>query len=131
MEPYQYFLAPIMDDKAQVAIIALMILALMDVIFGVANAFFIQHDFSSHEFRNGLVRKLGNLGMVAMADVIDAMLLGGLELGVQPVLMTITLSLAVMEIMSLLEIFAEMHPEISDAPWYRMLRDSKEGLHHE
>lgn len=131
MEPYQYFLAPIMDDKAQVAIIALMVLALMDVLFGVVNAFFIQHDFSSHEFRNGLVRKLGNLGMVAMADVIDAMLLGGLELGVQPVLMTITVSLAVMEVMSLLEIFAEMHPEISDAPWYRMLRDSKEGLHHE
>ena len=131
MEPLHYFLAPIMDQKAQVAIIALMILALMDVLFGVANAFFIQHDFSSHEFRNGLIRKLGNLGMVATADVIDAMLLGGLELGVQPVLMTITVSLAVMEIMSLLEIFAEMHPEISDAPWYRMLRDSKEGLHHE
>ena len=131
MEPYQYFLAPIMDQKAQVAIIALMVLALMDVLFGVVNAFFIQHDFSSHEFRNGLVRKLGNLGMVAMADVIDAMLLGGLDLGVQPVLMTITVSLAVMEIMSLLEIFAEMHPEISDAPWYKMLRDSKEGLHHE
>ncbi len=131
MEPYQYFLAPIMDDKAQVAIIALMVLALMDVLFGVVNAFFIQHDFSSHEFRNGLIRKLGNLGMVAMADVIDAMLLGGLNLGVQPVLLTITVSLAVMETMSLLEIFAEMHPEISDAPWYKMLRDSKEGLHHE
>lgn len=131
MEPYQYFLAPIMDDKAQVAIIALMVLALMDVLFGVVNAFFIQHDFSSHEFRNGLIRKLGNLGMVAMADVIDAMLLGGLNLGVQPVLLTITVSLSVMETMSLLEIFAEMHPEISDAPWYKMLRDSKEVLHHE
>lgn len=130
MEPYQYFIAPIMDDKAQVAIIALMALALLDVCFGVINAMFVQHDFSSHEFREGLIRKLGNLGMVVMADVIDAMLLGGLELGVQPVLMTITLSLAVMEIMSLLEIFAEMHPEISDAPWYKMLRDSKEGLHH-
>jgi len=131
MEPYEYFIAPIQDDKAQVAIMALMVLALMDVLFGVINAFFIQHDFSSHEFRAGLIRKLGNLGMVAMADVIDAMLLGGLDLGVQPVLMTITVSLSVMEIMSLLEIFAEMHPEISDAPWYRMLRDSKEGLHHE
>jgi toxin secretion/phage lysis holin len=131
MEPYQYFLAPIQDDKAQVAIMALMVLALLDVLFGVVNAWFVQHDFSSHEFRSGLIRKLGNLGMVAMADVIDAMLLGGLELGMQPVLMTITVSLAVMEVMSLLEIFAEMHPEISDAPWYKMLRDSKEGLHHE
>ena len=128
MEPYQYFIAPIMDDKAQVAIIALMALALLDVLFGAVNAWFVQHDFSSHEFRAGLIRKLGNLGMVVMADVIDAMLLGGLELGVQPVLLTITLSLAVMEIMSLLEIFAEMHPEISDAPWYKMLRDGKEGL---
>ena len=128
MEPYQYFLAPILDDRAQVAIIALMALALMDVLFGVTNAFFVQHDFSSHQLRAGLIRKLGNLGMVVMADVIDAMLLGGLNLGIQPVLMTITVSLAVMEIMSLLEIFAEMHPEISDAPWYKMLRDSKEGL---
>lgn len=128
MEPYEYFIAPVMNDEAQVAIIALCVLALLDVLFGVVNAFFVQHDFSSHEFRAGLIRKLGNLGMVVMADVIDAMLLGGLELGVQPVLMTITLSLAVMEIMSLLEIFAEMHPEISDAPWYKMLRDSKEGL---
>lgn len=128
MEPYEYFIAPILDDRAQVAIIALMVLALLDVLFGVVNAFFVQHDFSSHQFRAGLIRKLGNLGMVVMADVIDAMLLGGLELGIQPVLMTITVSLAIMEVMSLLEIFAEMHPEISDAPWYKMLRDSKEGL---
>lgn len=131
MEPYEYFIAPILDDRAQVAIIALMVLALLDVLFGVINAFFVQHDFSSHQFRAGLIRKLGNLGMVVMADVIDAMLLGGLALGIQPVLMTITVSLAVMEIMSLLEIFAEMHPEISDAAWYKMLRDSKEGLRHD
>lgn len=128
VEPYEYFIAPVMNDEAQVAIIALCVLALLDVLFGVVNAFFVQHDFSSHEFRAGLIRKLGNLGMVVMADVIDAMLLGGLNLGMQPVLMTITISLAVMEIMSLLEIFAEMHPEISDAAWYKMLRDSKEGL---
>lgn len=128
VEPYEYFIAPVMNDEAQVAIIALCILALLDVLFGVVNAFFVQHDFSSHEFRAGLIRKLGNLGMVVMADVIDAMLLGGLNLGMQPVLMTITISLAVMEIMSLLEIFAEMHPEISDAAWYKMLRESKEGL---
>lgn len=128
MEPYEFFLAPIQDDKTQVAIMALCILALMDVIFGVINAMFVQHDFSSHELRAGLIRKLGNLGMVAMADVIDAMLLGGLELGVQPVLLSITLSLTVMEVMSLLEIFAEMHPEISDSAWYQMLLRSKEGL---
>ena len=36
-----------------------------------------------------------------------------------------------MEIGSLLEIFAEMHPEISDSPWYQMLAHSKDGLHKE
>lgn len=101
----------------------------MDVVFGVANAVFVQHNYSSHELREGLIRKLTNLGMVAVADVIDAMLLGGLELGIQPVLLTVTVSLAVMELSSLLEIYAEMHPEISDAEWYKMLLRSKDGLH--
>jgi phage-related holin len=126
--PFAYFVAPILDTKAQVAIIALMCLGLMDVFFGVANAMFVQHDFSSHEFRSGLIRKLSNLGMVVAADVIDAMLLGGLELGFQPVLLTITASLALMELWSLLEIYAEMHPEISDTDWYRMLLHSKDGI---
>lgn len=129
MEPYQYFLAPILDIRAQVAIIALMALALLDVLLGVFNAMFIKHNFSSHEFRAGLIRKLGNLCMVVVADIIDAMLLGGLDLGIQPVLLTITVSLSAMEIMSLLEIYAEMHPEISDTEWYKMLRNSKQGLH--
>ena len=92
---------------------------------------FVQHDFASHEFRAGLIRKLSNFGIVIAADVVDGMLLGGLELGYQPVLITVTVSLALMELWSLLEIFAEMHPEISDAPWYQMLLHSKDGLHGE
>lgn len=119
------------DPQAQTAIIALCILGLLDVLFGVINAMFIQHDFSSHEFRSGLIRKLSNLGMVVVADVIDAMLLGGLELGFQPVLLTIAVSLSLMEVWSLLEIYAEMHPEISDTEWYRMLLRSKDGIHKE
>lgn len=128
--PLRFFIVPMLDSKAQVAVIALCILGLMDVVFGVINAMFIQHDFSSHEFRAGLIRKLTNLGMVVVADVIDAMLLGGLELGWQPVLLIITTSLALMELWSLLEIYAEMHPEISDADWYQMLLHSKDGLHN-
>lgn len=131
MSPIQYFILPMKDPQAQTAIIALCILGLLDVLFGVINAMFVQHDFSSHEFRSGLIRKLSNLGMVAVADIIDAMLLGGLELGFQPVLLTITISLALMELWSLLEIYAEMHPEISDTEWYRMLLRSKDGIHKE
>lgn len=122
------FVTPITDSQAQVAIIAMMALSLLDVLFGVANAWFVQHDFSSHEFRAGLLRKLSNMGMVIAADIVDAMLLGGLELGVQPVLIMVTVSLALMELVSLLEIFAEMHPEILDTAWYQMLAHSKDGL---
>ena len=122
------FIAPITDTKALTAIIAMILLAGLDVLFGVANAWFVQHDFSSHEFRAGLLRKLSNMGMVIAADIVDGMLLGGLELGVQPVLIAVATSLALMELVSLLEIFAEMHSEISDTPWYQMLAHSKEGL---
>ena len=57
------------------------------------------------------------------------MLLGGLDLSMQPVLIAITVSLVLMELTSLMEIFAEMHPEISGSDWYMMLVRSKEGLH--
>lgn len=128
MQTLEVFLQPIRDGRAQVAIVALFILAALDVLFGSINALAVQHDFASHKFRAGLIRKLSNFGIVIAADVVDAMLLGGLELGWQPVLLTVTISLALMELWSLLEIFAEMHPEISEAEWYRMLLRSKEGL---
>lgn len=127
MTPFEFFLAPIHDPKAQVAIIALCLLALLDVLFGSINAMLVRHDFASHAFREGMVRKLSNLGMVVAADVVDAMLLGGLELGFQPVLLTVAVSLSLMELWSLLEIFAQMHPEISDSAWYKMLRRGKDG----
>ena len=128
MDPFRVFAQPISDPRAQVAVVALLALAALDVMFGVLNAWFVQHDFSSHEFREGLIRKLSNLGVVIAADIVDGMLLGGLDLGYQPVLMTVTVSLALMELASLMEIYAEMHPEISDTTWYQMLAHSKDGL---
>lgn len=123
------FIEPMRGTAPQTLIIALLMLSLLDMFFGSINAMFIQHDFSSHVFREGLVRKLSNLGMMVMADIVDAMLLSGMNLGFQPIFMTVGISLALMEIWSLLEIYAEMHPEISESDWYRMLLRSKEGLH--
>lgn len=123
------FIEPMRGTAPQTLIIALLMLSLLDMFFGSINAMFIQHDFSSHVFREGLVRKLSNLGMMVMADIVDAMLLSGMNLGFQPIFMTVGISLALMEIWSLLEIYAEMHPEISESEWYKMLLRSKEGLH--
>lgn len=123
------FIAPLRGTAAQTLIIALLMLSLLDVLFGTANAMFVAHDFSSHKFREGLIRKLSNLGLMCMADIIDAMLLSGIDLGFQPIFITVGVSLALMEVWSLLEIYAEMHPEISESDWYKMLLRSKEGLH--
>lgn len=125
------FIEPLRGTAAQTLIIALLMLSLLDVLFGTANAMFVAHDFSSHKFREGLIRKLSNLGLMCMADIIDAMLLSGLDLGFQPIFITVGVSLALMEVWSLLEIYAEMHPEISESDWYKMLLRSKEGLHAE
>ena len=125
------FIEPLRGTAAQTLIVALLFLSLLDVLMGSANAMFVQHDFSSHKFREGLIRKLSNLGLMCMADIIDAMLLSGLDLGFQPIFITVGVSLALMEVWSLLEIYAEMHPEISESDWYKMLLRSKEGLHAE
>ena len=79
MDPLSVFVQPIGDPRAQVAVVALLALSALDVLFGVLNAWFVQHDFSSHEFREGLIRKLSNLGVVIAADIVDGMLLGGLD----------------------------------------------------
>ena len=123
------FLEPLRGTAPQTLIIALLMLSLLDVLFGTANAMFVAHDFSSHKFREGLIRKLSNLGLMCMADIIDAMLLSGIDLGFQPIFLVVGVSLALMEVWSLLEIYAEMHPEISESDWYKMLLRSKEGLH--
>ena len=123
------FIEPLRGTAAQTLIIALLMLSLLDVLFGSANAMFVQHDFSSHKFREGLIRELSNLGLMCMADIIGAMLLSGIDLGFQPIFLAVGVSLALMEVWSLLEIYAEMHPEISESDWYKMLLRSKEGLH--
>ena len=123
------FIEPLRGTAAQTLIIALLMLSLLDVLFGTANAMFVAHDFSSHKFREGLIRKLSNLGLMCMADIIDAMLLSGIDLGFQPIFLVVGVSLSLMEVWSLLEIYAEMHPEISESDWYKMLLRSKEGLH--
>ena len=125
------FIEPLRGTAAQTLVIALLMLSMLDVLFGCTNAMFVQHDFSSHKFREGIVRKLSNLGLMVMADIIDAMLLSGIDLGFQPIFLVVGVSLALMEVWSLLEIYAEMHPEISESDWYKMLLRSKEGLHAE
>lgn len=122
------FISPIRDNEvAQVITVGLLLLAALDVILGVVNAWFIQHDFASHEFRKGIIRKLGNLAMLVVALVLDGLLLGGLDLGFQPLYVAVGVMLALMEVASILEIVAQMHPELADTEVYKMLKRGKGG----
>ena len=121
------FIAPVRDNPvAQTLTVGLMALAALDVLMGVANAWFVQHDFQSHELREGVVRKLANMGLLVMAMILDGLLLGGLDLGFQPLYVAVASLLALMEVASLLEIFAQTHPELADSEIYRMLGRGKE-----
>lgn len=128
MPPYiDVFLSPIRDNTlAQTLTVGLFLLAALDVLMGCANAFFVQRNFASHELRQGIIRKLANFGLLLVALILDGLLLGGLDLGFQPLYVAVATMLALMEVASLLEIFAEMHPELTDSEIYKMLRRGKE-----
>lgn len=116
------FLSPIRDCfPAQVAVAALLILILLDWIFGIGNAC-MKHEFSSEKMRLGIGHKCSELGFVVVGIVMDAMIMSGLDLGFQgPILTTIALYLCIMELGSLLEIFAKINPALGNSPAFKLL----------
>lgn len=116
------FLAPVRDCfPAQVAISALLVLILLDWIFGIGNAC-MHHEFSSEKMRQGIGHKCSELGFVLVGIVTDAMITSGLDLGFEgPVLTTIAVYLCIMEIGSLLETFAKINPELAHSPAFKLL----------
>lgn len=116
------FLSPIRDCfPAQVAVAALLLLILLDWIFGISNAL-LHHEFSSEKMREGIGHKCSELGFVVVGIIMDAMIMSGLDLGFQgPILTTITLYLCIMEIGSLLETFALINPELAKSPAFKLL----------
>lgn len=118
----QTLLIPIRDCfPAQVAIVVLLLLILLDWIFGISNAL-MQHEFSSEKMRQGIGHKCTELGFIFVGILVDALISVGFNLGFQgPVLTTIALYLCVMEIGSLMETFAKMNPELADSPVFKLL----------
>lgn len=123
LPPYlDAFLQPIRDNPtAQTAIVAVLVMTLLDVLFGLLNAVFIQHDFESEKMRHGIGHKCVSFGFMMVADVVDGTLIGGLDLGfTSPVLVAACIYLIIMEIGSLMEIFAEIRPEVRDTPLWQL-----------
>lgn len=116
------FLSPVRDCfPAQVAISALLVLILLDWIFGIGNAL-MKHEFSSKKMREGIGHKCSELGFVVVGIVMDAMIMSGLDIGFQgPILTTVALYLCVMEVGSLMEIFAKINPQLGESPAFKLL----------
>ena len=119
---FEIFTAPIREClPAQVAIIALLILILLDWIFGIGNAM-MKHEFKSDKMREGIGHKCSELGFITVGVVMDAMISSGLNIGFDaPILTTMAVYLCIMEIGSLMETFAKINPQLAESPAFKLL----------
>lgn len=128
MESITIFAEPVTSSAAaQVAIIAVLLLILLDVAFGCGNAV-SKHEFSSEKMRAGMAHKAAELGFVLVGVICDACLLGGFDLGFAPILMSVCLYLVLMELASLLETFAKMNPQLAESPLFKLLESVEKSV---
>lgn len=128
------FLAPVRDNQiAEVGIAAVLVLIVLDIAFGLGNAL-ASRRYSSEKMRQGVAHKCSELGFMLVGIVADATILGGFDLGFSaPVLVSVCVYIALMEIGSLMETFADMNPQLAGSPLFRLLdstthlTDGKEG----
>lgn len=119
---FEVFTAPVREClPAQVAIIALLILILLDWIFGIGNAV-MKREFKSEKMREGIGHKCSELGFITVGVVMDAMISSGLNIGFDaPILTTVAVYLCIMEIGSLMETFAKINPQLAKSPAFKLL----------
>lgn len=112
-----------MDPKDFIAIIAMIIFILLDVISGVASAY-SRHEISSQKLRTGLWHKLGYFFVVFCAIAIEWTMTKGLDLGFSlPLVVPICVWVSLMEIVSTLENAAKMNPDLEKVPGFEHLKE--------
>ena len=109
MHPIDAFKAPLLDPSGQVAIVAVLALIALDFIIGVTGAV-VTKEFSSEKMRAGLLHKFTELACIALGIILDGVLVGGLDLTVQPVLLATCGYIIVMETGSVLELLRSTTP---------------------
>lgn len=121
------FIRPIADNPtAQVAIAAVGILILLDVVAGFTGAA-ITHTISSKKMREGILHKFMELVLVVLATVIDGALLGGFQiLDGNPLLIATCVYISIMEVSSILEIVGKYNPELAESGIFSLFDHGKE-----
>lgn len=121
----EVFYAPVRDSlTVQVLITALCLLIVCDLVFGMAAAA-KNGEFQSSKVRQGLWHKAGELALVMLAMVIDALLLSGVTLPFDVpqggAIIAMCTGLCVMEISSLLEIAVRLNDQLAHLPVFKQL----------
>lgn len=119
------FMQPLRDNSlAQVAFAAFCFLMVLDVLLGYAAAV-KGKSVKSAKMREGLWHKTGELGVVAVGDVLDGMMLGGINLPFSaPVTTAMIVYLAINESISCMENAVKLDPELGDKRFFRVLMET-------
>ena len=119
------FVRPLRDNAvAQVAFTAFCFLMVLDVLLGYAAAVKGKY-VKSAKMREGLWHKTGEMGIIAVGDVLDGMLLGGINMPfTAPVTTAMIVYLAINEAVSCMENIVKLDPELGDKRFFRVLMDA-------
>lgn len=123
------FISPIRDNQtAQVVLVALFALMLLDMLFGFSAAA-KGGRVKSSVMREGIWHKASEVGVVIIADISDGMLLGGVNLGYSaPILTSAIVLLCINELVSCAENLVKLNPELADwhvLDWISEVHDGK------
>lgn len=116
---------PLRDNTvAQVAFTAFCFLMLLDILLGYAAAV-KGKTVKSAKMREGLWHKTGEMGIILVGDVLDGMLLGGIDMPfTAPVTTAMIVYLAINEAVSCMENIVKLDPELGDKRFFRVLMDA-------
>lgn len=117
------WLAPVLSSQAvEVALSAVMVLTLLDVVFGVVYAI-ASKSFSSSKMREGLGHKSASLLMILLGLTVDVLVSANIPVGIEsPVLLTICVYLCIMELGSLMETAAKLNPDLASSKIFSIIK---------
>lgn len=122
------FLAPINESAAvQIALVAVGLLVILDLLFGMLGAI-TQKNFQSSMIRKGLAHKCSEFAFILVADIVDALLYGGITLPFEVpaggAMLVVCVALIIMEIASIMENATRINPKLSENPLFKILDDA-------
>ncbi len=128
MEPYTTFLRPLLDPVAQTAIFGVCLLIMLDLLVGITGAI-VTKTFSSEKMRDGLLHKFTELVSMALAVILDGMLMGGLDITFEPILVSTCIYISIMEAGSVLELVRKYNPDADGlVGWLTQFVQPKKGV---